>query len=170
MHSQCKSMLNNGRPGVSFPHLSHDLTASDVPDRLRQFFRQLWGSPAGYTTVNLPCMLQDLEAAVSEAFPAASEQQRGPASQPPAPAPVEAAGKLWNKDAELAEARERAEWHEVMSRRQTDVSEKLQVRRFPCEASAQADTQQQSTPDHSWLAGKRLHAHCSAAGPCAAAP
>ena len=125
-------------------------------------------SPAGCTAVNPPCMLQDLEAAVSEAFPAASQQQPEPAPQPPAP--LEAAGKLWNKDAELAEARERAEWHEVMSRRQTDVSEKLQVRLSPCNASAQAGMQQQSVPDAGSLAGNRLHARCSAAGLCAAAP
>ena len=113
-------------------------------------------------------MLQDLEAAVSEAFPAVSQQQQESVPQPPAP--MEAAGKLWNRDAELAEARERAEWHEVMSRRQTDVSEKLQVRRFACEASAQAGMQQWSVYGPGSMAGSGLHARCSAAGGCAAAP
>ncbi len=99
---------------------------------------------------------------MSEAFPAASRQQQGPAPQPPVP--MQSAGKLWNKDAELAEAKERAEWHEVMSRRQTDVSEKLQVRHDFCKASAQAGMQQRSVHDDGSVAVHSLQAHCSAAG------
>ncbi|KAL3161421.1 hypothetical protein ABBQ32_010311 [Trebouxia sp. C0010 RCD-2024] len=36
---------------------------------------------------------------------------------------------LWSEAAELAEARERSQWHELMSRRNTEPSEKLQERR-----------------------------------------
>ena len=52
------------------------------------------------------------------------------ANQPSAEAGQAAASPraLWSEAAELAEARERAQWHELMSRRNLDPTEKLQVK------------------------------------------
>lgn len=52
------------------------------------------------------------------------------AEQPSGGAGQAAAGPrtLWSEAAELAEARERSQWHELMSRRNMEPSEKLQVR------------------------------------------
>lgn len=36
--------------------------------------------------------------------------------------------ELWSEAAELAEARERSQWHELMSRRNMEPNEKLQVK------------------------------------------
>lgn len=69
-----------------------------------------------------------------------SDQMAPPQASPaalgtPAPQPSAGAGQaaassraLWSEAAELAEARERSQWHELMSRRNLEPSEKLQVK------------------------------------------
>ncbi|MCJ1368784.1 hypothetical protein MMC16_007932 [Acarospora aff. strigata] len=55
---------------------------------------------------------------------------RAGADQPSGGAGQAAAGPrtLWSEAAELAEARERSQWHELMSRRNLEPGEKLQVK------------------------------------------
>ena len=55
---------------------------------------------------------------------------QGPAGNSPAGAGPQASAPraLWSEAAELAEARERSQWHELMSRRNIEQNEKLQVR------------------------------------------
>lgn len=62
-----------------------------------------------------------------QASPAASGTHT---NQPSARAGQAAASPraLWSEAAELAEARERSQWHELMSRRNLEPSEKLQVK------------------------------------------
>ena len=88
--------------------------------------------------------LQEVQTGVSAAFdnPHASDssQMAQPQAHPAAPGsdankPSAGAGQvaaspraLWSEAAELAEARERAQWHEFMSRRNLEPSEKLQVK------------------------------------------
>ena len=88
--------------------------------------------------------LQEVQKGVSAAFdtpqdltsgqmaqPQASPAAPGTtANQPPSGAGQAAASPrpLWSEAAELAEARERSQWHELMSRRNQEPSEKLQVK------------------------------------------
>ena len=64
----------------------------------------------------------------SQAPPAAGQAAASP-GQVTSAARQPAAGPrtLWSEAAELAEARERAQWHELMSRRNMEPNEKLQV-------------------------------------------
>lgn len=63
-----------------------------------------------------------------QAAPAAAP--KASTNQPSAGAGQAAAGPraLWSEAAELAEARERSQWHELMSRRNLEPGEKLQVK------------------------------------------
>lgn len=99
-------------------------------------------SAAGVSRVIHSC-LQEVQEGVSAAFtrPLAVDatQQGEPqisqaALRPDANQSLGGAGQaaagprtLWSEAAELAEARERSQWHELMSRRNTEPSEKLQV-------------------------------------------
>ena len=72
---------------------------------------------------------------------AAFKPSEGPASPVPSQSPSSTSGTglpgaglqaaaprvLWSEAAELAEARERSQWHELMSRRNMDQNETLQV-------------------------------------------
>ena len=78
---------------------------------------------------------QEVQEGVSAAFnpsqnpgasPGAAPNQ-GPAGSPPPAELLSTARALWSEAAELAEARERAQWHELMSRRNSEPNEKLQV-------------------------------------------
>ena len=96
------------------------------------------------TSADLPAVvrcvviIQEVQEGVSEAFKsdqAASPAQeaapsQGPAGHAPTGARQQAAAPraLWSEAAELAEARERSQWHELMSRRNIEQNEKLQVR------------------------------------------
>lgn len=96
------------------------------------------------TFIDLPAVVtcvmtsQEVQEGVSEAFQpnqAASPAQEAAPSQGPARHAPTGAGQqtaapraLWSEAAELAEARERSQWHELMSRRNIEQSEKLQVR------------------------------------------
>ena len=81
---------------------------------------------------------QEVQEGVSAAFTAnqtpgpAQEAAagQGPAGNSPAGAGLQASAPraLWSEAAELAEARERSQWHELMSRRNIEQNEKLQVR------------------------------------------
>jgi ribonuclease HI len=81
---------------------------------------------------------QEVQEGVSEAFQpnqAASPAQEAASSQGPASHAPTGAGQrpaapraLWSEAAELAEARERSQWHELMSRRNIEQNEKLQVK------------------------------------------
>ena len=81
--------------------------------------------------------MQEVQKGVSAAFdhpqPSDSGHQApmADASQPSGGGAGQAAAApraLWSEAAELAEARERSQWHELMSRRNLEPSEKLQVK------------------------------------------
>ncbi|KAA6419923.1 MAG: hypothetical protein FRX49_10113 [Trebouxia sp. A1-2] len=92
----------------------------------------------GGVKVHTPATPQEVQEGVSQAFKpnqAASPAQEAPPSQGPAGHALTGAAQqaaapraLWSEAAELAEARERSQWHELMSRRNTEQNEKLQVR------------------------------------------
>lgn len=65
----------------------------------------------------------------SSSDPAAAPSSSAPGAGPPGNSPRSSSPRLlWSEDAELAEARERCQWHEVMSRRNGgEHTEKLQV-------------------------------------------
>lgn len=80
---------------------------------------------------------QEVQEGVSEALKASQaagpSQGAGPSQAPGGNAPARAGPQagapraLWSEAAELAEARERSQWHELMSRRNMEQNEKLQV-------------------------------------------
>ena len=82
--------------------------------------------------------IQEVHEGVSQAFQpnqaANPAQEAAPSQGPAGPAPTGAGQQaaaprtLWSEAAELAEARERSQWHELMSRRNIEQNEKLQVK------------------------------------------
>jgi len=106
-------------------------------------FQTVGHSVSKPTFVDLPAVvrcvmtIQEVQEGVSQAFKpnqAASPAQeaapsQGPASHAPTGAGQQATAPraLWSEAAELAEARERSQWHELMSRRNIEQNEKLQV-------------------------------------------
>ncbi|KAK9829709.1 hypothetical protein WJX72_007460 [[Myrmecia] bisecta] len=86
------------------------------------------GLPATLEAVKSRAMpsKKDLETALSAALSPSPGQPGASNAAELAPSAV---GRLWTEAGEIAEARERAQWHEQMSRRNIEHSEKLQERR-----------------------------------------